>query len=503
VLSTFYQQIFRLQKVVVQMVYCAAMKPERKDNRTQPIKSPLSGTIRVPPNNIDAEQALLGSILLRPMALHDILDRVNEDSFYVDKHRIIFSAMVELSRKSEPIDLVSLSTYLRERNMFDRIGGALYLTELTDRVPASTNIEHYALLISKKAVMRNLIRVGDELTELGFTEDREPEELLNEAEHKVIDVTHKALHIKKTRGIKDILPESWETMQRLQEHSGEFRGIPTGFRDIDNKLSGLQRSDLIILAARPSMGKTSFALDIARQTALKYNTAVGIFSLEMSSQSLVDRMLASEAQVDSWKLRTGKALSEHDVRALQSASSRLMKAPIFIDDQPGVHIGTMRSVARKLKLEHDLGLIIVDYLQLMTTTKQYDSMVNQVTEISRSLKALARELNVPVLALSQLSRAVESRGGRPRLSDLRDSGAIEQDADVVIFIHRENDLENGGRHSLSEILIEKHRNGPTGIVELNFDAAKTSFLSIDKNEMGDFGGNEPSREESVGEEFGF
>lgn len=481
------------------------MKSERSYNKAEPIRSPLSGQVRVPPNNLDAEQALLGSILLRPMALHDIMDRVSEDTFYADKHRIIWSAMNELSRKGEPIDFVSLSSNLKERNLLERAGGTMYLTELTDRVPASTNIEHYATMIAKKFVMRSLIRVGDELTELGFSEDREPEELLNEAEHKVIDVTHKALHIKKTRGIKDILPESWETMQKLQEHTGEFRGVPTGFRDLDNKLSGLQRSDLIILAARPSMGKTSLALDIARQSALHHGTTVGVFSLEMSSQSLVDRMLSSEARVDSWKLRTGKAITEHDRVMLQEASARLMKAPIFIDDQPGVHIGTMRSVARRLKLEHDLGLIIVDYLQLMTTTKNYDNMVNQVTEISRSLKALARELNVPVLALSQLSRAVESRGGRPRLSDLRDSGAIEQDADVVMFIHRESDTENGGRQRVAEVLIEKHRNGPTGIVEMYFDADKTTFMTIDKNDFNDYGGsqNGPGPGESIGEEFGF
>jgi replicative DNA helicase len=270
-------------------------------------------------------------------------------------------------------------------------------------------------------------------------------------------------------------------MEKLRDTQDELRGVPTGFRDLDHKLAGLQKSDLIILAARPSMGKTSLALDIARKSALVHNIKVGIFSLEMSAQSLVDRMLSAESRVSSWKMRTGKGLTEADYELLQEASVRLSKAPIFIDDQAGNSILRMRSTARRLKAEQGLELIIVDYLQLMTTSKNYDSMVNQVTEISRSLKSLARELEVPVLALSQLSRAVEARGGRPRLSDLRDSGAIEQDADVVMFIHREKDTEDTGQPNLAEILIEKHRNGPTGVVELYFDGSKTTFMDIEKN----------------------
>jgi replicative DNA helicase len=280
--------------------------------------------------------------------------------------------------------------------------------------------------------------------------------------------------------IKQSLVETWEQLERLHENKDEVRGVPTGYPDMDNLLAGLQKSDLIILAARPSMGKTTFALDMARNIALA-GTPVGIFSLEMSAQQLVQRMLSAESRVDAWSIRTGHGLSTQHFQTLQEAASRLQKAPIYIDDQAGNSIVKMRSVARRLKSEHGLGLIVVDYLQLMTTSKNYDSMVNQVTEISRSLKQLARELDVPVLALSQLSRAVESRGGRPRLSDLRDSGSIEQDADVVMFIHREDRYKDQAeKDNIAEILVEKHRNGPVGVVQLHFDARTTSFLTIDK-----------------------
>ena len=282
---------------------------------------------------------------------------------------------------------------------------------------------------------------------------------------------------------------AWDRLEQLSKTGNELRGVPTGFADLDNKLSGLQKSDLIILAARPSMGKTSLALDIARKAAVNHKIPVAIFSLEMASGQLVDRMLAAESQVDSWKLRTGKDLSvENDFKAIGEAISRLSEAPIYIDDQAGNNILKMRAVARRLKNEKGLGLIVIDYLQLMvpTNARANDNLVQQVTEISRSLKTLARELEVPVLALSQLSRAVEQRGGKPRLSDLRDSGSIEQDADVVMFIHRESDQDAGGRKEEAEILIEKHRNGPTGTVKLYFDSKKTTFLSVDKADFGDY-----------------
>jgi replicative DNA helicase len=287
--------------------------------------------------------------------------------------------------------------------------------------------------------------------------------------------------------LKDALPEAWERLEMLHEHKDALRGLPTGFKDLDNILSGLQKSDLIILAARPSMGKTTLALDIARMSATLHNKAVGIFSLEMSTQQLVDRLLSAESRVNAWNLRTGRLSSDKEFSQLRDSLDKLSKAKIYIDDQPGNSIVRMKAVSRRLKAEKGLDLIIVDYLQLMTTSKNYDNMVNQVTEISRSLKSLAKELDVPVLALSQLSRAVESRGGRPRLSDLRDSGSIEQDADVVMFIHREDKgKDESEKTNIAEIMIEKHRNGPTGKIELYFDEKTTTFLNLEKSSLSEF-----------------
>jgi replicative DNA helicase len=436
--------------------------------------------LRVPPQNIDSEKALLGSIMLRPEAFIEIFDVVSEESFYVEKHRLIFRSMAELFAKKEPIDLLSLSSKLKEKKNLDQIGGNTYLTEMVNAVPSSSNVKHYAEIVQRKHIVRKLIEAADSISELGYDEDVELEELLDRAEKKIFSVTTFSTS-KDFITIKDTLEEAWNRIDTLHRSTGEIRGIPTGFKDLDNMLSGLHESDLVILAARPSMGKTSLALDIARQTAIQHNTPVCIFSLEMSSQQLVDRMLAAESRVDAWKLRTGKLSIDAEFSKLRDSLDKLAKAPIFIDDQPSNTIMKMRSVARRIKREHGLGLVVVDYLQLMATHKNYDSMVNQVTEISRSLKALAREMKVPVLALSQLSRAVEQRRDKPRLSDLRDSGSIEQDADVVMFIHRDDKYnENSDKPNIAEILIEKHRNGPTGKVELYFDDKKTTFLNIDR-----------------------
>jgi len=441
-----------------------------------------TNNLRIPPQNIDSERALLGSIMLKPEAVYDIMDIVTAESFYSEKHRTIFKAMMELFGKSEPIDLLSLSSRLKEKKHLDQIGGSTYLTEMVNSVPSAANIEHYAKIVRKKYILRNLIDVADHVSELGYDEGEDVETLLDSAEKKIFAVTNSGVARKFTQ-LKESLAEAWERLDRLHNSKEELRGVPTGFSALDEKLSGFQKSDLIILAARPSMGKTSLALDIARQAAVNHNIPVGIFSLEMGSQQLVDRMLSAEAQVDSWKLRTGKLSTDEEFQKIRDSLDKLSKAPIFIDDKPGNNILNMRSSARRLKSEHGIGLIIVDYLQLMTTNKAYDSMVNQVTEISRSLKSLAREIDVPVIALSQLSRAVEQRGGKPRLSDLRDSGSIEQDADVVMFIHRDDKQnENSDKPNIAEILIEKHRNGPTGKVELYFDERKTSFLSVDKNQ---------------------
>ncbi|MEX0931354.1 MAG: replicative DNA helicase [Candidatus Paceibacterota bacterium] len=442
--------------------------------------------VRIPPQHNDSEQALLGSIMLDPELIIDLLDLISERSFYSEKHRIIFSTMVDLHNRATPIDLLSVSAKLEEQKKLEIIGGNTYLADLVNKVPSAANARYYAEIVHKKFMLRKLITASEEIAELSYAEAEDLDFILDRSEKVVYDVTNIS-GVHKFVALNDTLHEAWERLDKLHRSKGEMRGVPTGFAQLDSKLAGLQKSDLIILAARPSMGKTSLALDIARQAATKHNIPVGIFSLEMSSQQLVDRMLASESRVDAWKLRTGNLSTDTEFDKLRDSLDSLSKAPIYIDDQPGNNILKMRSVARKLKREKGLGLIIVDYLQLMvpTQTKSTDSVVQQVTEISRSLKNLARELDVPVLALSQLSRAVESRGGKPRLSDLRDSGSIEQDADVVMFIHREDKYnEDSDRPNIAEILIEKHRNGPTGKAELFFDENKSTFINIDKSEYG-------------------
>ncbi|OHA16791.1 MAG: replicative DNA helicase [Candidatus Taylorbacteria bacterium RIFCSPHIGHO2_02_FULL_45_28] len=444
--------------------------------------------LKIPPQNIEAEKALLGSIMIRGEVIYDIVDIVSEKSFYSNQHKAIWGTLFELHTKGTPIDMLSVSARLKEKGLLEQSGGLSYLTEIINSVPSSTNAEHYGEIVQKKHIMRELLRAAEEITGLGYDEESELHDILEKAEKSLYAVTNKT-GSHKFVALKDTLSEAWERLDHLHKTKGELRGVPTGFPELDIKLAGLQKSDLIILAARPSMGKTSLALDIARKTAVNHKIPVAIFSLEMSSQQLVDRMLSAESQVDSWKIRTGHNLSvEGDFKAIGDAIGRLSDAPIFIDDQAGNNILKMRAVARRLKNEKGLGLIIVDYLQLMVPTQARgsDNLVQQVTEISRSLKNLARELEIPVLALSQLSRAVEQRGGKPRLSDLRDSGSIEQDADVVMFIHRESDVDAGGRKEETEILIEKHRNGPTGIAKLFFDSKKTTFLSMDKADFGGF-----------------
>ena len=444
--------------------------------------------IRIPPQSIDGEKAVLGSIMLRPGAIHEISDIISVDSFYVAKHGQIYSIMLELSSKGNPIDLISVSQKLKEKGMLESVGGNSYLTELSNSVPASTNVKYYADIVAQKYLLRKIIDAGYDITELGFKEEMENVfEILDQAEKRMMGINGNMGGHAFT-SLKDSLPEAWERLEKLHETKGELRGVPTGFHDLDQYLSGLQKSDLIILAARPSMGKTTFALDIARQAALNHNIPTAIFSLEMSTQQLVDRMLAAQSRVNAWNLRTGNLSSENEFAKIRDSLDSLSKAPIFVDDLAGNSIVRMRSVCRRIKAEHGLGLIIVDYLQLMSTSKNYDNMVNQVTEISRSLKALAKEFDVPVIALSQLSRAVESRGGRPRLSDLRDSGSIEQDADVVMFIHREDKgKDESEKTNIAEILIEKHRNGPVGKVDLYFDEKMTTFVSIDKSGVNQFG----------------
>lgn len=443
--------------------------------------------IRIPPQSIPSEQAVLGSIMLRKDAIHEVEDMVTPDSFYVEKHKIIFSSMQDLDRKNEPIDMLSLSTKLSEQKNLERIGGNQYLAEIVNGVPSSTNVKHYADIVQKKFVLRSLIEAADYVSELAFEEgDEHMDDILDLAEKKMFSVVSSPKN-QKFVNLKDALPEAYERMEKLHENKGMLRGLPTGFKDLDNMLSGLQDSDLIILAARPSMGKTTLALDMARMAGTVHDKSILIFSLEMSSQQLVDRMLSAESRVNAWNLRTGNLSSDRDFSQIRDSLDKLAKAKIFIDDQAGNSIVRMKALSRRIKAEKGLDLIVVDYLQLMTTSKNHDSMVNQVTEISRSLKSLAKELDVPVLALSQLSRAVESRGGKPRLSDLRDSGSIEQDADVVMFIHRDDKgKDESEKTNIAEILVEKHRNGPVGKVDLYFDEKTTTFLNLEKSNLSDF-----------------
>lgn len=448
--------------------------------------------LRIPPHNVDAERALLGAIILKPEVMHDISVNIHPESFYADKHREIFRAILEVFMKGDPIDLLSVSTKLKANNQLERVGGATYITDLSESVPAAGNALYYGEIVASRAVLRNLITAADDIAELGYSDPENLDATLDQAEKRVYGVTN-ATVTQKFKTIGSSLAEAWERFEHLSANQDVHRGVPTGFTALDNVLAGFQKSDLIILAARPSMGKTTFALDMARNAALKYGASVGIFSLEMSDQQLVDRMLASEAGVDSWKLRTGRLSTDQEFHAVQDAMARLAEAKIHIDDEPGTNIIKMRSSARRLKNEHGLDLLIVDYLQLMspTNTRAGDSMVQQVTEISRSLKILARELDVPVLALSQLSRAVEQRGGKPRLSDLRDSGSIEQDADVVMFIHREDKInKESDRPNIAEIMVEKHRNGPVGKAELYFDERHVRFLNIDTHHTAGASGDE-------------
>ncbi|HET9641583.1 MAG TPA: replicative DNA helicase [Candidatus Paceibacterota bacterium] len=445
---------------------------------------------RIPPQSLESERALLGALLLKPDAIHDVSDLIAADSFYAEKHRLIFAAMRELADRGNPIDLLSLSERLVDQGLLERAGGRAYLAELAGSAPAPGNFGHYADLVSRKHVMRSLIDAAYEITESAYDDARETMEVLDEAEKKIYDIGNKSVSHKFT-AIGDKVHEAWDRIEALSKKEGGIRGVASGFTALDNLLSGFHPSDLVILAARPSVGKTSLALDIARNAAVRHNVPVGIFSLEMSSEQLIDRMLAAESFVNAWKLRTGQIKDEDDFAKIRDALETLSKAPIFIDDKPGNNILSMRAVARRLKRERDIGLIVVDYLQLMspTTTKASESLVQQVTEISRSLKGLARELKVPVIALSQLSRDVEKRGGKPRLSDLRDSGSIEQDADVVMFIHR-SDKQNpdSDQPNVAEILIEKHRNGPTGSVQLFFDDKRSTFQNMDTSGYGDLAG---------------
>jgi len=434
---------------------------------------------RTPPHNDEAEVSVLGSILLEKDAIIKIADTLNEEDFYSDAHRRIYGTMVELFEKRQPIDLVTLTNKLTEKKILDSVGGAGYISTLVNSVPSAANIVHYAKIIANKSLLRRLIESSNDITNLAYNEKEDTSRVLDEAEQKIFKVAEK--HLKgKFIPIKSILEDSFERIDELHKDKDKLRGVPTGFKELDNILAGLQSSDLIIIAARPSVGKTSLALNIAEHVAGSEGIPVALFSLEMSKEQLVDRLLASEAKIDSWKLRTGN-LDDSDFPKIGKAMATLSEAPFFIDDSPLINVLEMRTKARRLQSEKGLGLIIVDYLQLMQGRSQ-ENRVQEISEISRSLKGLARELNVPIVALSQLSRGVESRPDkRPILSDLRESGSIEQDADVVIFIYRD-ELYNSEteKKGMAEIIIRKHRNGPIGSIELLFKQEQTAFRSIDR-----------------------
>lgn len=430
-------------------------------------QTPFISGLRIPPQDMEAERALLGSIMLSPRALHDVIDLVSPDSFYAEKHRLIYAAIFELSSRGEPIDLVSLSGRLRDKKQLGQVGASSYLAELTVAVPTASNVGYYAELVLKKHLKRNLIEAAEHISALGYDGNDDMEVLMDKAEKRIFELGNIGSS-SKFIGIKTTLADAWERLDTLNHQNTEVRGVTTGFPDLDHKLAGLQKSDLIILAARPSMGKTSLALDIARNAG-KSGKSVGIFSLEMSAGQLVDRLLAMQSRVDAWKLRTGKLSSDEEFGLIRDALDNLSQSPIYIDDDSSNNIVRMRSVARRLKREQGLDLIIVDYLQLMNPTRYIESMVQQVTEISRALKGLARELDVPVLALSQLSRAVEARGGEPRLSDLRDSGCLTGDTRITR-------ADTGERVPIRNLIGKK--NVPVFALDSSYRIVKTHATKI-------------------------
>ncbi len=439
---------------------------------------------KIPPQNVDAEASLLGSILIDSDAIVKVADIVREDDFYDQKHQEIYTALKTLYAKHSPIDVLTLSNELKNTGKLDAAGGSEYLTELTNFVPSAAHALEYAQIVSSKAIRRRIIKASQAIVGLGYEGDDSVQELIETAESKLFEVSSD--HIKQdVVSLETILSDSFDRLDELHKDKGTIRGVPTGFRDMDNILAGFQKSDLFILAARPSMGKTALSLNLAHNVAVKSSQPVLLFSLEMSKEQLVDRLLAAEAGVDAWNLRTGN-LTDADFEKIGHAMGALSEAPIYIDDSPGITVSDLRTKARREAHKRPLGLIIVDYLQLMSGGSRFSgdsaNRVQEISEISRGLKGIARELNVPLIALSQLSRSVESRSPQiPQLADLRESGSIEQDADVVAFLYQEDyynpDTE---RKNLTDVFIKKHRNGPTGAIELYFDREKQRFRSLSK-----------------------
>src|SRR3989339_1432267 len=453
------------------------------------------GVGKLPPQNLEAEVALLGALLIDKDAIIKVADIVQSYDFYKDAHGKIFGAMTDLFSKNEPIDILSLTNRLEEKNILEQTGGRAYLAKLSAAVATASHVANYAHIIQRKATLRRLLNTAVEITELGYQEEIDLEDVLDKAEQKLFNVSQK--YIKNIfLPIDALLAQAFERIDDLHKQSGKLRGLTTGFTGLDNILAGLQKSDLIILAARPSVGKTSLALDIARQAAVNTKIPVGVFSLEMSKEQLVDKLLCAQGNIDLWKMRTGKLSDredDNDFAKISHAMGVLSEAPLYIDDSAGLNIMEIKTKVRRLQIEKGLGLVVIDYLQLMEGRGKYsDNRVQEVSEISRSLKVIAKELNIPVLALSQLSRAVEMGGGAaiPKLAHLRESGSIEQDADVVMFIYRKSsdrhyrpeDIPENEKN-IAKIFIAKHRNGPLGSVDLYFNENYASFRNLDKRTL--------------------
>jgi replicative DNA helicase len=446
-----------------------------------------TSSLKVPPQNLEAEQSILGGILLDNQALNNVLEVLSVSDFYSDVHRKIFTAILELSEKNEPCDVVTLSNKLIDKKQLDQVGGRVYLATLVDNVPSAANIAYYSKIVKEKAILRGLIEAATGILNNSYGMGADIDTVLDEAEHAIFEISENKVR-PSFYPFKTLIKEGFKTIEKLYEKKELVTGVPSGFEKIDDMTSGLQKSDLIIIAGRPSMGKTAFALDIAKNAALESGIPVAIFSLEMSKEQLAIRMLASEAKVDSQRMRKG-LLGETDWPKLIAAASKLSESNIFIDDTPAITVLEMKAKARRLKADQGLGLVIVDYLQLMRSGGFKDSREQEISEISRSLKALAKELYVPVIALSQLNRKVEDRTNkRPQMADLRESGAIEQDADLIAFIYRDevyNKSEDNPEKGIAEIIIGKQRNGPTGVAKLAFLEKYTAFENLARGDVAD------------------
>lgn len=438
-------------------------------------------SLKTPPHDLEAERSVLGAILIDSSAMNLVAEFVRADFFYALENKLIYSAMLSLFEKQQPIDVVTLQDQLKSQDALKKIGGKNYLSDLINTVPTSAYVEHYGQIIKNHYVKRKLIELSSRMVEKSFDEKGDVKKLLDEAEVEIFSLSQQHLH-RDFIQLKEILAQSFERLEEFMKRGSHLRGVSTGYVDLDNRLAGMQDSNLLILAARPGIGKTTLALNISLNAAVKNKIAVGFFSLEMSKEELVDRLLVGQADIDAWRLKTGK-LSDDDYKKLTEAMGDLSEAPIYVDDTPGLSILEMRTKARKLKLEKDIKFLVVDYLQLASAGRFFESRVNEVSFISQGLKNLARELHIPVLAISQLSRAVEQRGTKkPQLSDLRESGSIEQDADVVMFLYLEDESEDllDQNKKLIKLYIAKHRNGPTGEIDLMFRGDRVKFYGVEK-----------------------